>query len=116
MGDPSTAVLLEKFQKDIKVLSERIEKFQKHIKDLSERIEKLKILSATRGKTRPLTRAKPAGLLSLPLEIRLHIYHYCVPRKRVVEVSDPNFHMMAAAGRGGQYSGYISRSVGYQQE
>ena len=55
MGDSSTAALLEKFQKQIEV----------HI----ERMEKLKPLGATQGKTRPLTRVKSAGLLSLPLEI-----------------------------------------------
>jgi hypothetical protein len=56
MGDPSTAELIEKFQKRIKVLNERL--------------EKLKILSATQQKTQPLPRAKLTGLLNLPLEIR----------------------------------------------
>lgn len=78
MGSPSTAVLLEKFQN--------------HTKTLDERIESMKILSTTEGKIRPLTRANPASLLTLPLEIRLQIYHYCIPRKRIIEVSGPHFH------------------------
>jgi hypothetical protein len=77
MGDPTTAVL--------------IERFRKHLKVLDERIEMLKKLGATQVKTLPLPRNKPAGLLNIPFEIRLQIYHYCIPRKRIVEVTHPRF-------------------------
>ncbi|KAH6678669.1 hypothetical protein B0J14DRAFT_583236 [Halenospora varia] len=33
------------------------------------------------------------GLLRLPYEIRLQIYHYCIPRKRTIEVWCPQFYV-----------------------
>jgi hypothetical protein len=79
MGDPSSAVLLEKLEKQINVLTERI--------------EMLKTLSAPQDKVQPLPQANPVGLLDLPPEIRLQIYQYYIPRKRIVEVSDPRFEI-----------------------
>lgn len=32
------------------------------------------------------------SLLRLPIEIRLQIYYYCIPRKRIVEVANPRFN------------------------
>ena len=79
MGDLSTAVLLEQFDK--------------HMEVLRGRIEKMKGISATLESTPPLPRTKPIGLFDIPLETRLQIYNYCIPRKRIVEVSDPRFHV-----------------------
>jgi len=72
MEDPSIAVLSELFRKRIDVLSTRL--------------EMLKQLSAPPP-------VSPTGLLRLPLEIRLQIYYYCIPRKYVIEVSNPRFHI-----------------------
>jgi hypothetical protein len=63
--------------------------------DLAERFENrlvvlrknLEILE----KLRTPPKAPSTGLLSLPLELRLQIYHYCIPRKRIVEVAHPRF-------------------------
>lgn len=77
MEDSSTAVLLELFRKRLDVLNTRL--------------EMLKQLSAPL-KAPPLSTIPPAGLLRLPFEIRLQIYHYCIPRKRVIEVSMPRFY------------------------
>ncbi|KAH8665980.1 hypothetical protein BGZ60DRAFT_432149 [Tricladium varicosporioides] len=40
-----------------------------------------------------LSRAPLTGLLRLPYEIRLRIYHYCIPRKRTIEVYSPHFYI-----------------------
>ena len=79
MGDLSTAVLLEQFDK--------------HMEVLGGRIENMKGISATLESTPPLPRTKPIGLFDIPLETRLRVYNYCIPRKRIVEVSGPRFHV-----------------------
>ena len=53
----------------------------------------LKTLSAPQDKVQPLPRVNPVGLLDLPPEIRLQIHRYYIPRKRIVEVSDPRFEI-----------------------
>jgi hypothetical protein len=67
------AVLLEMFKKRFVVLNANLEK-----------LEKLCVPP----------NAPPTSLLRLPFEIRLQIYHYCIPRKRerVIEVSRPRFN------------------------
>ena len=66
------------------VLSER---FRKRIEVLEVRLEILKKLAASLQAPLP----PRESLLRLPFEIRLQIYHYCIPRKRVIEVSNPCF-------------------------
>jgi hypothetical protein len=77
MDTPSTAVLPERFETHLRVLNEQVVKSNN--------------ISATRKETQLLPRAESAGLLAIPTEIRLQIYHYCLPRKRVIVVSDPCF-------------------------
>ncbi|KFX96662.1 hypothetical protein O988_05224 [Pseudogymnoascus sp. VKM F-3808] len=55
-------------------------RFRKRIVALKAHIEKLERL-----------RTPPTGLLRLPFEIRLQIYGYCIPQKRVIEVIQPYF-------------------------
>jgi hypothetical protein len=62
-----------------------LEMFKKRLVVLNANLEKLKKLRAPPD-------APPTGLLHLPFEIRLQIYHYCIPRKRVIEVSRPRFN------------------------
>ncbi|KAL5344205.1 hypothetical protein ACLOAV_010823 [Pseudogymnoascus australis] len=57
-----------------------LERFRKRIVALNAHIEKLERL-----------RTPPTGLLRLPFEIRLQIYGYCIPQKRVIEVIQPYF-------------------------
>ncbi|KAF9728615.1 hypothetical protein PMIN01_13443 [Paraphaeosphaeria minitans] len=71
MEDPSKAVLAEKFEK--------------HITVLDERLRKLKKLSMPPETSLP-------GLLRLPIEIRLQIYYYCIPRKCIIDVANPRFN------------------------
>jgi hypothetical protein len=59
------------------------EMFAKRLAVLHQSLEKLDKLRA------PLER--PAGLLRLPFEIRPQIYHYCIPRKHIIDVSIPQF-------------------------
>jgi hypothetical protein len=77
MEDFSTALLLERFSK--------------HLEKLNKRPENLKNLDASLERTCPLPRVTPTSLLDLPFEIRLQIYRYCIPRKRVIGVSYPRF-------------------------
>jgi hypothetical protein len=65
-------------------LDQLAERFRKHLVFLKERLERLENLGAP-----PKTPA--SCLLRLPFEIRLQIYHYCIPRKRLVEVGSPYF-------------------------
>jgi hypothetical protein len=69
MENLSNATLLELFGKRLAVLHASMEK-----------LDKLRA---------PLER--PAGLLRLPFELRLQIYHYCIPQKRVIDVHSPCF-------------------------
>jgi hypothetical protein len=62
-----------------------LEMFKKRLVVLNANLEKLEKLRAPPD-------APPTGLLRLPFEIRLQIYHYCIPRKRVIEVSRPRFN------------------------
>ncbi|KFY77553.1 hypothetical protein V498_09303 [Pseudogymnoascus sp. VKM F-4517 (FW-2822)] len=66
MDDTSRADLLERFRKRIVALNAHIEKLER-------------------------LRTPPTGLLRLPFEIRLQIYGYCIPQKRVIEVIQPHF-------------------------
>ena len=67
------------------------ERFETHLRVLNEQVVKSNNISATQKETQLLPRAESAGLLAIPTEIRLQIYHYCLPRKRVIVVSDPCF-------------------------
>jgi hypothetical protein len=58
--------------------------FKKRLVVLNANLEKLEKLRAPPD-------APPTGLLRLPFEIRLQIYHYYIPRKRVIEVSRLRF-------------------------
>ena len=78
MEDLSTTVLIELFRKRLDVLNTRLE----ILKQLSVPL-----------KATPPPPVSPTGLLRLPFEIRLQIYHYCIPRKYVIEVSDPRFYI-----------------------
>lgn len=69
------------------------EKFSKSLDVFCTRLEKLQNLCASPEKAPPLSPVTPAGLLRLPFEIRLQIYYYCIPRKRVIEVSWPRFYI-----------------------
>lgn len=71
MENLNTAVLAEMFGKHLVVLRENL-----------ERLEKLR--------TPP--EAPATGLVRLPIEIRLEIYYYCIPRKRIIEVIAPRFN------------------------
>jgi hypothetical protein len=53
-----------------------LEMFKKRLVVLNANLEKLEKLHAPPD-------PPPTGLLRLPFEIRLQIYHYCIPRKRV---------------------------------
>jgi hypothetical protein len=66
MEDHSRVALLEMFRKRIEVLNARLETLKK----LSAPLE-----------APPPPRVPPVGLLRLPFEIRLQIYHYCIPRE-----------------------------------
>ena len=77
MGAPSTAALAERFET--------------HLRFLDEQVVKPNNISATQKETQLLPRTNPAGLLTIPAEIRLQIYHYCLPRRRIVVVSTPCF-------------------------
>ena len=55
-------------------------------------------ISATQKETQLLPRTNPAGLLTIPAEIRLQIYYYCLPRRRIVVVSTPCFHISYPIG------------------
>ncbi|KAH9204434.1 hypothetical protein DL95DRAFT_418272 [Leptodontidium sp. 2 PMI_412] len=77
MGDHSTAALSEMFRKRLEVLNANL-----------ENLEQLR----TTRKALPLPPVPRAGLLRLPFEIRLKIYYYCIPRRYVIEVSDPRFY------------------------
>ena len=61
------------------------ERFSKRPEVRRENFIKLEMLRT------PL-KAPTTGLLRLPPEIRLQIYHYCIPRKRVIEASNPSFN------------------------
>jgi hypothetical protein len=63
---------------------ELAEAFRKRLVVLPERLEILK-------KPREPPEAPATGLLRLPAEIRLQIYHHCIPRKRIIEVNRPRF-------------------------
>jgi hypothetical protein len=65
------AALLEMFKKRLVILNANLEK-----------LEKLRTLPDT----------PPTSLLRLLFKIRLQIYHYYIPRKRVIEVSRPRFN------------------------
>jgi hypothetical protein len=69
-----------------------IELFRKRIDVLNTRLERLRQLSAPL-KAPPPPPLSPTGLLRLPFEIRLQIYHYCIPRKYVIEVGNPCFYI-----------------------
>jgi hypothetical protein len=73
-----TAVLLELFRKRLDVLNRRMEILQQFSAPL---------------KVPPPPPLSPSGLLRLPFEVRLQIYHYCIPHKYVIEVSDPRFYI-----------------------
>lgn len=80
MENPSTALLTEKFSK--------------HLDDaLCTRLEEYQSPHASLEKVPLLPSVTPTGLLRLPFEIRLQIYYYYIPRKRVIEVSMPSFHI-----------------------
>lgn len=68
-----------------------IELFRKRLDVLNMRLETLKHLSVPLKATPPPP-VSPTGLLRLPFEIRLQIYHYCIPRKYVINVGDPRFY------------------------
>lgn len=78
MEDPGTDVLLEKIDKLLDVPYTRLEKLQS--------------LYASLEKAPPLPHGTPAELPLPSIRIRLQIYHYCIPRKQVIEVSSPRFH------------------------
>jgi len=61
------------------------ERFSKRLVVLRENSDKLEMQH-----TPPI--APATGLLRLPFEIRLQIYHYCIPRKRVIEATNPGFN------------------------
>ena len=84
MGAPSTAALAERFET--------------HLRFLDEQVVKPNNISATQKETQLLPRTNPAGLLTIPAEIRLQIYHYCLPRRRIVVVSTPCFHFSYPIG------------------
>ena len=44
------------------------------------------------GKVQMAYKAPTADLLRLPIEIRLEIHYYCIPRKHVVDVDAYNVH------------------------
>jgi hypothetical protein len=71
MEDLSRAMLAEMFKKRIAVLDEEL-----------GRLKKLNMPPET----------SVPGLLRLPIEIRLQIYYYCVPRKRIIDVANPRFN------------------------
>lgn len=81
MGDPRTALLAERFKKHLEVLNARLELLKK----LSAPLE-----APSSPGSPPIP---PASLPGLPFEIRLQIYRYCIPRKQVIEVSHPRFHI-----------------------
>lgn len=60
------------------------EMFRKRLVVLKASLERLEKLCAP-------SEAPATGLLRLPFEIRLQIYHHCIPRKRLVDVSNPYF-------------------------
>jgi hypothetical protein len=73
-----TAVLLELFRKRLDVLNRRMEILQQFSAPL---------------KAPPPPPLSPSSLLRLQFEVRLQIYHCCIPRKYVIEVSDPRFYI-----------------------
>lgn len=48
--------------------------------------------TAALEKLRTPPEAPATGLLRLPMEIRLQIYSYCIPRKRIIAVTFPRFN------------------------
>ena len=66
-----------------------LERFTEFVKVREERLNKLESIGTTRKEAQPLPEL--AGLFRIPLEIRWQIYRYCIPRKRIVEVSFPRF-------------------------
>jgi hypothetical protein len=62
-----------------------LEMFKRRLIVLNANLEKLEKLRAPPN-------APPTSLLRLPFEIRLQIYHYCIPHKRVIEVSRSRFN------------------------
>lgn len=71
MADVSRDALLGRFKKRLEILQTRL-----------KRPEKLRA---------PLEGPPPASLFRLPFELRLQIYHYCIPRKQVIDVCSPRF-------------------------
>lgn len=69
-----------------------MESFRKRLDVLNTRLEISKQLSAPLNAPPPPL-VSPRGLLRLPFEIRLQIYHYCIPQKYVIEVSNPRFYI-----------------------
>jgi hypothetical protein len=59
--------------------------FRNRLVVLRENLERLE-------KLRTPPEAPATGLVRLPIEIRLEIYYYCIPRKRVIEVSHPRLN------------------------
>lgn len=57
----------------------------------SEKLENLE-------KLRTPPEAPATGLLCLPFEIRLQIYYYCIPRKRIIEVISTLQYPMVLCG------------------
>jgi hypothetical protein len=53
-----------------------------------EKLEELEML-------RTLPKPPATGLLHLPIEIRLQIYYYCIPRKRIIEATNPRFNQFS---------------------
>ena len=92
MEDLSTALLLGRLSR--------------HLEKLYKRLENLKNPDASLERTYPLPRVTPTSLLNLPFEIRLQIYHYCIPRKRVIAVSYPRFPIEWPLEEEGRYHGF----------
>ncbi|KAF2684428.1 hypothetical protein K458DRAFT_388897 [Lentithecium fluviatile CBS 122367] len=61
--------------------TELAERFKKRLTVLDENLEKLKKLLEP-------PEAPPTGILRLPIEIRLEVYYYCIPRKQVIDFED----------------------------
>ena len=88
MGTSNTAVLPGRFETHLDVRDERIKEFR--------------YVSATQMKAQLPPGPQPAGLLTVPVEIRLQFYRYCLPRRRVVAINNPwfltSFPLMEEAG------------------
>lgn len=65
--------------------------FEKCLDDLRTYLERLRTYRTPLGEQSPPS-VPPAGLLCLPFEIRLQIYHYCIPRNCVIGVGTPHLN------------------------